>query len=84
MLWIMLVTLSSKGQLVLPAPVRRQLGLKPRARLRLTMGNGFVSLAPVTPRAEPVPHLPPGAFKLSPRDYGFARLHGTDEPPTDL
>jgi AbrB family looped-hinge helix DNA binding protein len=80
----MILTLSSKGQLVLPAPVRRQLGLKPRARLRLTMGDGSVSLTPVAPKAEPVPHLPPGSFRLAQRDYDFAAMHGTDEPPADL
>ena len=78
----MIVTLSSKGQLVLPAPVRRQLGLKPRARLRLTVADGSVNLAPATSAREPVPHLPPGSIKLSDRDYFFADLHGTDEPPS--
>jgi AbrB family looped-hinge helix DNA binding protein len=77
----MIITLSSKGQLVLPAPVRRQLGLKPRARLRLTMGDGCVSLAPVAAKAEPVPHLPPGAVKLSQRDYDLDRLAGPDVGP---
>lgn len=76
----MIVTLSSKGQLVLPAPVRRQLGLKPRARLHLTVSEGRVELTPAASR-EPVPHLPPGAVKPSERDYYFAGLHGTDEPP---
>jgi AbrB family looped-hinge helix DNA binding protein len=80
----MILTLSSKGQLVLPAPVRRQLGLKPRARLRLTVDEGSVTLAPVAAKAEPVPHLPPGSFKLSARDYDFAAMHVTDEPPADL
>ncbi len=77
----MILTLSSKGQLVLPAPVRRQLGLKPRARLRLTMGDGSVNLAPVATRPEPVPHLPPGAVRLSQRDYDLDQLAGPDFGP---
>ena len=70
----MILTLSSKGQLVLPTSVRRQLGLKPRAHVRLTMGDNCVLLAPIGVQAEPVPHLPPGALKLSQRDYDLDRL----------
>jgi hypothetical protein len=48
------------------------------------MGDGSVNLAPVATKAEPVPHLPTGSFKLSQRDYDFAAMHGTDEPPADV
>jgi hypothetical protein len=45
------------------------------------MGDGCVSLAPVAAKAEPVPHLPPGAVKLSQRDYDLDRLAGPDVGP---
>jgi AbrB family looped-hinge helix DNA binding protein len=77
----MIVTLSSKGQVVLPAPVRRQLGLKPRTRLRLTMGDGWIELSPLRRGKEPVPHLPVGSIRYDERDYALDRLAGPDVAP---
>lgn len=64
------LTLSSKGQIVLPAPVRRRLRLKPGARLNLQEKNGGVFLSPVgdeLPPFEPIEYLPPGSIKVTRR-----------------
>lgn len=42
----MQLALSSKGQIVLPAPVRRRLRLKPRTKLELEKCDGGVFLRP--------------------------------------
>lgn len=64
------LTLSSKGQIVLPAPVRRRLRLKPGARLNLQEKNGGVFLSPVgdeLPPFAPIEYLPPGSIKVTRR-----------------
>jgi AbrB family looped-hinge helix DNA binding protein len=43
------VTLSSKGQIVIPAPLRKKLGLKQRARLRVEVRGGKLVLEPEAP-----------------------------------
>lgn len=79
--------LSSKGQIVLPAPVRRRLRLKPGARLNLQEKNGGVFLSPVVdelPPFEPIEYLPPGSIKFSKFDYEldkFAAAVGEDASP---
>jgi len=63
----MQLTLSSKGQLVLPAPVRRRLRLKPRAKLDLEVRDGGVFLRPARRKSAPIAPLaypPPGSLKL--------------------
>ena len=79
----MLLTLSSKGQLVLPAHMRRSLRLRPRARLRAEERDGGVFLRPAKPVAtiEPIEYLPPGAIKLTQRDYDLDKLAGEDLAP---
>lgn len=82
----MQVILSSKGQLVLPAPVRRRLKLKKRARLDLEVRDGGVFLRPVgvEPPIEPIEYLPPGSIKFTERDYAldkFAAAVGEDDAP---
>ncbi len=74
------LTLSSKGQIVLPAPVRRRLRLKPGAQLNLQEKNGGVFLSPVDhiPLFEPIEYLPPGSIKFSKRDYEQDRLFGEE------
>ena len=82
----MQATLSSKGQLVLPAPVRRRLKLKKRARLDLEVRDGGVFLRPVgaVPPFEPIEYLPPGSIKFTERDHAldkFAAAVGEDHTP---
>ncbi len=43
-------TISSKGQIVIPAAVRRTLGVKPGDRLVLTSSHGHLKLTPVPGR----------------------------------
>ena len=79
----MQATLSSKGQIVLPAPLRRQLGLRPRSKLLIEEREGgiFIRLARSVKAVAPIDYLPEGAIKLSARDYEFDRIAGEDEEP---
>lgn len=79
----MQVTLSSKGHLVLPPLVRRQLGLKARTRLTLEPREDGLFLRPIETAKPiaPIRHLPPGAIKLSSRDYEMDRIAGEDDVP---
>jgi len=80
---LMQLTLSSKGQIVLPAHVRRSLRLRPRAKLTAEERDGGVFLRPVKPAAkiEPIEYLPVGSIKLTQRDYDLDKLAGEDMPP---
>ncbi|MEX2044081.1 MAG: AbrB/MazE/SpoVT family DNA-binding domain-containing protein [Opitutus sp.] len=62
----MQISLSSKGQIVLPAPVRRRLKLKKRAKLELEERDGGLFLRPAKadPLIEPIAYPPPGSLKL--------------------
>ena len=82
----MLLTLSSKGQVVLPAPVRRKLHLRARAKLELEIRDGGVFLRPIgkLPTFEPIDYPPPGSLKLGPRDCALDKLAGPDIDPDDL
>ena len=42
-----LITLSGKGQLAIPKAMREQLGLKPGARLAVTLRDGELRIKPV-------------------------------------
>ena len=83
------ITLSSKGQIVLPAHVRRRLKLKKRAKLELEERDGGVFLRPADniPPFEPIDYPPPGSLKLSKFDYELdkfaAAVGGEDAPPAD-
>jgi AbrB family looped-hinge helix DNA binding protein len=82
----MQLTLSSKGQIVLPAPVRRRLRLKARAKLELEEREGGVFLRPAQnhPAVAPIKSLRPGALKFGPADYAldkFAAAAGEDDTP---
>jgi AbrB family looped-hinge helix DNA binding protein len=72
----MQLTLSSKGQIVLPAPVRRRLRLRARAKLELEERDGGVFLRPATPirKFAPIEPAEPGSIKLTSRDYALDRL----------
>lgn len=48
----MTLTLSTKGQVVLPAATRHQLGLKPGARLTCRVRDGEIVLTPPPPAAQ--------------------------------
>lgn len=45
-----IVTVSSKGQLVIPADVRAQLGIEPGTRIALTVKDSTIVLEPVDKR----------------------------------
>jgi len=79
----MRITLSTKGQVVLPAPLRRLLGLRPRSRLEIEEREGGLFIRPAgRPRAiAPIEYLPPGSIKLSATDYELDRLAGEDAFP---
>jgi AbrB family looped-hinge helix DNA binding protein len=81
----MQLTLSSKGQLVLPAPVRRRLKLRKRAKLELEERDGGVFLRPArkAPPFEPIDYPPPGSLKLSKWDYELDKL-AEETAPDDL
>ena len=81
----MQVTLSTKGQLVLPAGVRRRLKLKPRARLNLEVRDGgvFLRSADALPPFEPIDYAPAGSLKLSKFDYALDKL-SEETGPHDL
>lgn len=40
-------SLTSKGQIVIPKPIRDQLGLKTRDRLQFSVGNGEITAKPI-------------------------------------
>ncbi|MEY2882108.1 MAG: Antidote-toxin recognition MazE, bacterial antitoxin [Verrucomicrobiota bacterium] len=82
----MVLTLSSKGQIVLPAPVRRKLRLRSRSKLELELRDGGVFLRPTgkLPAFEPIDYPPPGSLKLGPRDYALDKLAGPDIGLQDL
>ncbi len=80
------ITLSSKGRLVLPAPLRRRLRLKRRAKFEVEERDGGVFLRPKSENGgvRPVKHLAAGALKFGPRDYAldeFASAVGEDDAP---
>ena len=79
----MQLTLSTKGQLVLPAPLRRALGLRARSRVSVEERDGGILLRPVrSARAfAPIEYLPAGAIKLTPADYALDRMAGEDDEP---
>jgi len=82
----MQLTLSSKGQIVLPAPMRRRLHLKARSKLEIEERDGGLFLRPAdkSPAFEPIDYPPPGSMKLSKWDYELDKLAGPDVGPDDL
>lgn len=82
----MQLTLSSKGQIVLPAPVRRRLRLKARSKLELEEREGGLFLRPANTAKSraPIAFAPPGSLKFGPRDHAldqFAAAAGEDDAP---
>jgi AbrB family looped-hinge helix DNA binding protein len=76
--------LSSKGQIVLPAPMRRVLGLKAKSKVLIEERDGGIFIRPVSrkPRIAPIDYLPEGAIKLSESDYALDRAAGEDDIPS--
>jgi len=72
----MQLTLSSKGQIVLPAPMRRRLRLKARSKLEIEERDGGLFLRPAkaVPPFEPIDYLPAGSLKVSQRMIALDRL----------
>ena len=72
----MLLTISSKGQLVLPAPVRRRLRLKARSKVELEEREGGVFIRPAAQPAalEPIDYPAPGSLKVTKRMLSQDRL----------
>jgi AbrB family looped-hinge helix DNA binding protein len=79
----MQITLSSKGQIVLPAPLRRALGLRSRSKLEVEERDGGLFLRPAGRRRSfaPIDYLAPGSIRLSSVDYKLDRIAGEDDTP---
>lgn len=79
----MLTTLSSKGQIVLPAPMRRLLGLKARSKVLIEERDGGIFISPVKKARSivPIDYLPFGAIKMNERDYQLNAIAGEDDVP---
>jgi AbrB family looped-hinge helix DNA binding protein len=69
----MQLTLSSKGQIVLPAPMRRRLKLKTRAKLEIEERDGGLFLRPSksVPTVEPIAYPAPGSLHLDPWEHAL-------------
>jgi AbrB family looped-hinge helix DNA binding protein len=79
----MLTTLSSKGQIVLPAPMRRLLGLKARSKVLIEERDGGIFIRPAksTRSIVPIDYLPLGAIKMNEKDYQLNSIAGEDDVP---
>ena len=79
----MQTTLSSKGQIVLPAPMRRVLGLKAKSKVLVEERDGGIFIRPARRKATfaPIDYLPPGAIKLSESAYELDALAAEDDVP---
>lgn len=80
------LTLSTKGQLVLPAPMRRRLRLRARSRVELEERADGIFIRPARPARTlaPIEPVPPGALQFGPRDREldqFAAAAGEDDAP---
>ena len=81
----MLLTLSSKGQIVLPAPMRRRLRLRPRSKLEIQERDGGLFLSPVklSRSSAPIDYPPAGSLRVNQRLLDLDQLSGPDIGPTD-
>ncbi len=81
----MQLTLSSKGQIVLPALMRRRLKLKARSKLEIEEREGGLFLRPVDhiPTFEPIEYPPPGTLRVNRRMLALDKLAGPDIGPEE-
>lgn len=83
----MQATVSAKGQLVIPAPMRRRLRLKAHSKVEIEERPGGLFIRPsdatgsVTP---PIKYAPPGSLKFAARHYALDKLAGPDVSPDDV
>lgn len=79
----MQTTVSSKGQIVLPAPMRRALGLRSKSKVLIEECDGGIFICPVRKSRPfaPIDYLPPGAITLSDDMLKFDALAGEDDSP---
>jgi AbrB family looped-hinge helix DNA binding protein len=82
----MQLTLSSKGQIVLPAPMRRRLRLKTRSKLEIEERDGGLFLRPAKAAAtfDPIDYPPPGSLKVNRRMRELDKLAGPEIGPDEL
>jgi AbrB family looped-hinge helix DNA binding protein len=81
----MKLTLSSKGQLVIPAPIRRKYRMRARSKVDLEERDGGLFIRPATAAANAIPpidYLPPGAIRYTARDLAFMD-HAAEEVSPD-
>lgn len=76
-------TLSTKGQIVLPAAMRRRLGLRAHSKVEIEERADGLLIRPAGRRRgiAPIEYLPLGSIKLSEADYELDRLAGEDDRP---
>jgi len=70
------VTISSKGQLVIPKEIREALGIKPKQKLLLKLAEGHAEIEPLP--QDPIEHLC-GIFKDHPVSLTAALLEDREE-----
>jgi AbrB family looped-hinge helix DNA binding protein len=82
----MQVAVSSKGQLVIPAPMRRRLRIRARSKVDIEERDGGLFIRPARRAAsiEPIEYPPAGSLKLSDRDYALDEFSGPDLPPDEF
>ncbi|HEX9781496.1 MAG TPA: AbrB/MazE/SpoVT family DNA-binding domain-containing protein [Opitutaceae bacterium] len=83
----MQLTLSSKGQLVIPAPIRRKYRLRARSKIELEERDGGLFIRPAGRQASAIPpieYLPPGAIQYSRRDYAMMEHAAVEIGPEDI
>jgi AbrB family looped-hinge helix DNA binding protein len=79
----MQTTLSSKGQIVLPAPMRRVLGLKTKSKVLIEERDGGIFIRPLhrATRIQPIKYLPPGSIRLTESEYALDAAAAEDDNP---
>lgn len=79
----MTVTLSTKGQIVLPAGMRRRLGLRARSKVEIEEREDglFIRAAGRRRSIAPIEYLPPGTIVMSDSDYELDRIAAEDDQP---
>jgi len=79
----MQITLSTKGQIVLPAGMRRRFGFRARSKIEIEEREDGLLIRPAHARRriEPIKYLSAGSIKLSAADYELDRIAGEDDRP---